>query len=81
MVAALKRKHEAVKALLEGGADPNDEASFSGTPQLLASGAGTWRLPTFKPLIEGGANVTPVHKNSVTPMHKMANWGGAEEMA
>ncbi len=80
MVAAYERKNEAIKALLQGGANPNDEAGFSWIPLLLASGAGTWRIPTLKALVEGGANVNPVHIHGKTPMHNIAEWGSAEEM-
>lgn len=81
MIAAYERHPEAVKELISGGANPNDETSFSGTPILLASGAGSYRLPTLQALIEGGADVNPTHSHGRSPIHAIAEFGSAEEMA
>ena len=81
MVAAFERHAEAVTMLLKGGANPNDEAGFSGSALLLASGTGTWRLPTLRALIEGGANVKPKHPHGLTPLHNIAKFGFDDEMA
>ena len=81
MVAACEQNAEVVQTLLDFGANPNDETGFDGSALLLASGAGKWRLPTLRALIEGGANTNPHHTHNITPMHKIAQFGGAEEMA
>lgn len=81
MVAAYERHAEAVSKLLSGGANPNDEAGFSGSALLLASGAGKSSLPTLRALVEGGANVKPKHPNGLTPIHNIANFGSEDELA
>ena len=81
MVAAYERHAEAVSKLLRGGANPNDEAGFSGSALLLASRAGERGVPTLRALIEGGANVKPKHPNGFTPAHNTAEFGSEEEMA
>ena len=81
MLAAYKRHDSVVRCLIEYGANPNDAAGFSGSVLLLASGAGKWRLPTLRALIQGGADVNPPHPNGVTPLHHIAEYGGEDEMA
>ena len=81
MVAAYERHDSVVQSLIEYGANPNDAAGFSGSALLLASGAGKWRLPTLRALIQGGADVNPSHPNGFTPMHHIAEYGGEDEMA
>ena len=81
LAAADKRHAEAVRKLLRGGANPNDMTKFSKSALLLACGAGEWRLPTLRALIEGGANVKPQHPNGFTPIHDIANFGSEDEMA
>ena len=81
MIAANEGHNVVVQTLVEFGANPNDEAGFSGSALLLASGARKERLPTLRALINGGANINPPHPNGLTPMHKIAEWGGADEMA
>ena len=80
MIAAYERHDVVVETLLKFGANPNDEAGLSGSALLLASGAGKWRLPTLRALIQGGANVVPPHPRGFTPMHQIAEFGGADEM-
>lgn len=81
MVAAYERHAKAVSKLLSGGSNPNDEAGFSGSALLLASGAGKRSLPTLRALVEGGANVKPKHPNGFTPIHNIAESGSEDEMA
>ena len=81
MVAAHERHAKAVSKLLSGGANPNDAAGFSGSALLLASGSRNWRLPIFRALIEGGADVKPKHPSGFTPIHNVAEYGQEDEMA
>lgn len=81
MVAAYERHAEAVSKLLRGGANPNDEAGFSGSALLLASGVGERSVPTLRALIEGGANIKPKHPNGFTPIHNIAEFGSGDEMS
>ena len=81
MVAANECHDVVVQTLLDFGANPNDEEGFSGSALLLACGAGKWRLPTLRALIKGGANINPPHPNGFTPMHRIAERGGSDEMA
>ena len=81
MVAACEHHAEAVSKLLGGDANPNDAAGFSGSALLLASGAGRWRLPTLRVLVEGGADVKPQHPSGFTPIHNIAKYGHEDEMA
>lgn len=83
MIAANQRHDVVVRTLLDFGANANDndEGGFSGSALLLASGVGRWRLPTLRALIQGGAAVDPPHPHGITPMHEIAEWGGADEMA
>ena len=81
MVAAYERHDSVVQCLIGYGANPNDAAGFSGSALLLASGAGKWRVPTLRALIQGGADVNPSHPNGFTPLHHIAEYGGEDEMA
>lgn len=80
-MGAYERHADVVHTLLKNGANPNDEAGHSGSALLLCSGAGKWRLPTLRVLVQGGASVNPAHPSGFTPMHHIAEYGGADEIS
>ncbi|KAI4137325.1 MAG: hypothetical protein L6R39_007353 [Caloplaca ligustica] len=82
MIAAYERHAEAVKELLSQGANPKDETNTGKTPLLLASGGGgpSYRLPTLRALVEGGAALDAAEKCGRSPLVSIAIFGSAEEM-
>ena len=65
-------KAEAVRALLENGADVNAKDESCSTPLHLASFEGSYE--TMRILIEHGANVAAKDTNDRMPLHMVLSW-------
>ncbi len=76
MSAVQSRNPDALKLLVQKGADVNSRDSQDGTAILRA--AGTYgNAPTVVALIEAGADVNAADRNGQTPLMWAARWGDA----
>ncbi len=71
--ACISGLHSRVQALIDAGADVNEEGEYGQTPLYLASGAG--HLDVVKLLMSHGARVNDLGTAGIGPLHQACKSG------